>query len=137
MVVATATELIFPIVRFVKQVLSPGLVCTAEVPHDLAVNMQRKPARSAQQVHARLFRSPVTFLVVTTLAAGNQIIPCRLPSTRARLHMVECEFRRRILLTAILAGRMVTQKDVFSRERAPFERNMNVFGQTNYRRRMD
>ena len=51
--------------------------------------------------------------------------------------MIERELRRRVLLAAILAGRVVTQQDVFSRERAPFERDMNVLGESNHRGRMN
>jgi hypothetical protein len=75
--------------------------------------------------------------VVTSLAAGYQIIPRRLPSARARLDVIERELGRRVLLAAILAGRVVTQQDVLSRERTPFERNVNVLGESNHRRCMD
>lgn len=88
-------------------------------------------------MHPGFFRSPVALPVIATLATGNQIIPRRLPSARARLDVIERELRRRVLLAAILAGGMVTQQDVFARQRTPFERDMNVLGKPNHRGCMD
>ena len=76
-------------IRFVEQVLSPGLVRSAKVAHDLPVDVQGETARPAQQVHPGFFRSPVALSMIAAFAAGYQIIPCRLPSTRARKHMIE------------------------------------------------
>jgi len=51
--------------------------------------------------------------------------------------MIERQFRRRVLGAAILARRMVSQQDVLARERATFERYVDVFRQTNHRWCMD
>jgi hypothetical protein len=75
--------------------------------------------------------------MIATLTAGDQIIPRGLPSARAWQHMIERQFRRRVLVAAVLASRMVTEQNVLSRERTTFKRNVDVFRQTNNRRRMD
>jgi hypothetical protein len=72
--------------------------------------------------------------MIATLAAGNQIIPRGLPSARAWQHMIERQLRGRILRAAVLAGRMIAQKNVFPRERSTFKRNVDVFSQTDNRR---
>jgi hypothetical protein len=46
--------------------------------------------------------------MIAALAAGNKIIPCGLPTARARKYMIQGKFRRRILTTTILAGGVVT-----------------------------
>ena len=51
--------------------------------------------------------------------------------------MIERQLRGRILRAAVLAGRMVAQKYVFPRERSTFKRNVDVFSQTDNRRRMN
>src|SRR5215208_6416819 len=71
--------------------------------------------------------------MIAALAAGYQIIPCRLPSTRARKYVIESQLRGGILGAAVLASRMVAQKNILSRERTPFERNVDVFGKPNHR----
>jgi hypothetical protein len=71
--------------------------------------------------------------MIATLAAGNQIIPRGLPSARAWQHMIERQLRGRILRAAILAGRVVTQKNVLPRKRSTFKRNVDVLSQTNNR----
>lgn len=48
--------------------------------------------------------------------------------------MIERQLRGRILRAAVLAGRMVAQKDVLPRERSAFKRNVDVLSQTNNRR---
>ena len=88
-------------------------------------------------MHAGFFRSPVSLSMIATLATGNQIIPRGLPSARAWQHMIERQLRGRILRAAVLAGRMVAQKNVFPRERSTFKRNVDVFSQTDNRRRMN
>jgi len=75
--------------------------------------------------------------MIATFATGNQIIPRGLPSARAWQHMIERQLRGRILRAAVLAGRMVAQKNVFPRERSTFKRNVDVFSQTDYRRRVN
>src|SRR5215475_4512553 len=75
--------------------------------------------------------------MIATLATGNQIIPRGLPSARAWQHMIERQFRRRILSAAILARRMISQQDVLPRERATFKGYVDVFRQTNNRWCMD
>src|SRR5215470_11762735 len=75
--------------------------------------------------------------MIATLATGNQIIPRGLPSARAWQHMIERQFRRRIMSAAILARRMVSQQNVLSRERATFKGYVDVFRQTNNRWCMD
>ncbi|HET6975373.1 MAG TPA: hypothetical protein VFI24_03560 [Pyrinomonadaceae bacterium] len=78
-------------------------------------------------MHTGFFRSPVPFSVVATLAAGNQIIPRGLPSARAWLHMIQRQFRGRVLSAAVLAGRMVAQQNILPRERSTFKGNVDVF----------
>src|SRR6185369_15021093 len=85
-------------------------------------------------MHPGLFRSPVTLTMIAAFAAGNQIIPRGLPSARAWQHMIESQFRGRVLSSAILAGGMVTQQNVLSREGATFKRDMNIFRKSNDRR---
>jgi len=51
--------------------------------------------------------------------------------------MIEREFRGRVLFTAVLAGRVVPQQDVFPRERAAFERDVDVLRQANHGRGMN
>ena len=48
--------------------------------------------------------------------------------------MIERQLRGRILRAAVLAGRMVAQKNVLARERSTFKRNVDVFSQTDNRR---
>lgn len=48
--------------------------------------------------------------------------------------MVERQFRGRVLSAAVLAGRMVSQQNILSRERSTFEGNVDVFRQANNRR---
>ena len=84
-------------------------------------------------MHPGFFRSPVSLSMIATLAAGNQIIPRGLPSARAWQHMIERQLRGRILSAAVLAGRMVAQKNVLPRKRATFKRNVDVLSQTNNR----
>jgi hypothetical protein len=71
--------------------------------------------------------------MIATFAAGNQIIPRGLPSARAWQHMIEGQFRGRVLSSAILASGMVAQQYILSRERAAFKRDVNVFRKTNHR----
>src|SRR6185369_1867007 len=75
--------------------------------------------------------------MIATLTTGDQIIPRGLPSARAWLHMIERQFRRRVLSAAVLARRMVSQQDVLPRERATFKGYVDVFRQTNHRGCMD
>src|SRR5262249_28674069 len=88
-------------------------------------------------MHPGFFRCPVTLSVVATLTASNQIIPRRLPSTRAWKHVIESQLRRRILGAAVLASRVVAEQNVLARERTAFKRNVDVFHQANNRRCMD
>ena len=85
-------------------------------------------------MHPGFLRSPVSLPMIATLAAGNQIIPRGLPSARAWQHMIERQLRGRILGAAVLAGRVVAQKNVFPRERSTFKRNVDVLSQTDNRR---
>ena len=48
--------------------------------------------------------------------------------------MIERQLRGRILRAAVLAGRVVAQKNVFPRERSTFKRNVDVLSQTDNRR---
>ena len=84
-------------------------------------------------MHPGLFRSPVALAMIATFAAGNQIIPRGLPSARAWQHMIESQFRGRVLSSAVLASGVVAQQNVLSRERTTFKRNVDIFRQTNNR----
>src|SRR5262249_4033478 len=75
--------------------------------------------------------------MIATFTAGNQIIPRGLPSARAWQHMIEGQLRGRVLSSAILAGGMVAQQNVLSRERTTFKRNVNIFRKTNHRWSVD
>lgn len=88
-------------------------------------------------MHPGLFRSPIALAMIATFAAGNQIIPRGLPSARAWQHMIEGQLRGRVLSSAILAGGMVAQQNILSRERTTFKRNVNVFRKANYRGSVD
>src|SRR5437868_11395675 len=112
------------IVRFIEEILAPSLVRSSKITHYLAIDVQRKPAWATKQVHPRLFRRSIALAMITTLAACDQIIPRRIASARARVNMIERQFRRRVMLAAILAGRVIAQQNVFSRERAPLKRDV-------------
>ena len=51
--------------------------------------------------------------------------------------MIESQLRRRILSPAVLASRVVAQKNVLPGERATLKRNVDIFGKPNNRRRMN
>src|SRR5919112_1428336 len=121
-------------VRLVEEVLAPRLVRAADEAHDLAVDVQREGARPTYEVHARLLRRAAALLVVATLAARDEIIPRRLAPARAREHVVERQFGRRELPSAVLAGRVVAQQNVLARERAALVRDVYVLDQAYHRR---
>jgi hypothetical protein len=75
--------------------------------------------------------------MIAAFAAGNQIIPRGLPSARAWQHMIERQFRGRVLSSAVLASGVVAQQDVLSRQRTTFKRNVDIFRQTNNRGGVD
>src|SRR5205085_9293745 len=110
--------------------LAPGFVRSSKIAHDLSVNMKRKPTRPSEQVHACFFRRAAAFQMVAALAAGYQIVPCRISPARARQHMVKRQFGGGKLFAAILARRMVAQQNVLARERAPLKRNVYIFNQS-------
>src|SRR5256885_5157320 len=101
-------------VRFIEKILAPGFVGAAEVAHDLAIHVQRKRARPAQQMHPRLFRCAIALAMIAALAAGHQIVPGRLSAARTWRDVVQGQLRRRELLAAILARGMIAQQDVLA-----------------------
>src|SRR5687768_4749342 len=118
-------------VRFVKKILAPGLIRPAQIAHNLPVHMKRKATRAAQQMHPGFFRSAIALAMIASLAAGHQVIPGRISTARSRQHMVQGELRRRKLFATILAARMITQQNVFARQRTALEGDVYVFSQAN------
>ena len=70
-------------------------------------------------MHARLVGGAVSFTMVTSLTARNQIVPGGFSAPRTRLHVVQSQFRRRMLSSAILTGGMIAQQNILARQRAP------------------
>ncbi len=63
--------------RLVEEVLLPLRVPFAQHPHEMTAGVQTEWARLARQLHTCFLGSPVSFAVVTGVAAGNQILPGR------------------------------------------------------------
>src|SRR5712691_5782522 len=101
-------------VRFIEEILAPGFVSAAEIAHDLAIHVQRERARPAQQMHPRLFRRAIALAVIATLAASHQIVPGRLAAARTWRDVIQGQLRRRELLAAILARRVIAQQNIFA-----------------------
>src|SRR5207237_10180237 len=95
--------------------------------------VQREGARSPYEVHARLLRRAASLLVVAALAARDQIVPGALAAARARQYVVERQLRGRELATAVLAGRVVAQQNVFGREGAALVRDVYVLDEADAR----
>src|SRR5436305_11915782 len=130
----TSRQIPVAAVRLVEKVFAPGLVGAPDVAHDLAVDVQREGARSPNQMHASLFRRAAALLVVAALTARDQIVPGALAAARARQNVVERQLRGRELTTAVLAGRVVAQQNVFARERAALVRDVYVLDEPYDRR---
>src|SRR5262249_17987420 len=82
-----------------------------------------------------LFGRGVARAIIAAFAAGDEVVPVRAAAARFRENVIERQFRRVEDLAAILAGVMVAEQDVFARKALALEWNVDVFGQTDDRRR--
>jgi len=64
----------------------------------------------AKQFHARLFRSPTSFLVIADYTGANQVLPAMLSTEVPWDNVVQSKLAS--LLTAVLAGELVAVKDL-------------------------
>jgi hypothetical protein len=106
----------------------------ADQSHQLPRSVQRKGTRPPVQVQPSLLRSAVALRVVALVAARHQIFPRRPPAARSRHHVIQRQFRRRKNSPAKLAGIVIAQQNIFSRQSASLLRNVPVRQQPNYRR---
>jgi hypothetical protein len=118
----------------VEKVLSPGFVSPAEVANDLAIHVQVIPLRPFEKAHSRFFRRAVSFSIVTKPAAGDEIVPGRIASARARVYVIERKLVGSEHPHAVLAGVVVPKQYILSGKALALERDMDVFDQANDRR---
>src|SRR5205814_6541435 len=77
----------------IKKILAPLGVGVAHHAHDVAAGMQAEGTRLAHRLHPYLVRQVIALGAVARMAAGNQVLPTRRASARARDNVVEREIR--------------------------------------------
>src|SRR5271154_143583 len=107
--------LLFRRKRLIKQVLTPPFVAVSDEPHQLPGGMQSERPRSPCQFEPGLFRSPVAFAVIATVATRHQILPRRPPAARSWHHVIQRQLRTGEDPSTELAGIPVTQQNIFPR----------------------
>src|SRR5579859_1948668 len=72
----------------------------------------RQRARLAQEMHIDLFEQAIALFAIAMLAAGHEILPRALPTTRTRDNVIKRQFAT--ALTTILASLVVAEQDIGS-----------------------
>jgi len=116
-------------IALIKQVFAPSLVGAPKIAHDLAIYVQAERLRTFEQFHAYFLRHLVPLLIVAAFTTGNQIVPVRTPTPRPWHNVIKRKFGRIENLTAVLAGVMIAQQDIFARQAFSLEWNVLVFHQ--------
>src|SRR5579883_3642133 len=88
----------------IKQILAPLGVALAQHAHQVAARVEAERPRLPGQFHPGFLRGAAALAVIARMAAGHQVLPCRLAGARTRDYVIQRELRRRQGAMAILAG---------------------------------
>ena len=95
---------------------------------DFKNDVRHGPARRAAERHTGFFGRAIAFFDIAAQTGGDDIVPAVKTAARTRNNVINGQVMT--LITAILAGVIVTMKNVAPRETDLFVRNLHIRAQT-------